>query len=76
MKKIFTILTMVLALNAYDNYSTDSKTWTVFGAKYTKICIDGVFYLTIDNDRRALSIWINPKTLKPSRCGSDDRSTK
>lgn len=68
MKKIVFAVTLLMglqSLQAYDSFKavyTHSVSWNT---QYIKICIDNVWYIRSDHK---LSVWINPKTLKPSNC--------
>ena len=68
MKFIYLLLTISALLQATDNYSTNSKDHKIFGPNYKKICIDHVFYISQETTSKALTAWIDPKTLKLSNC--------
>jgi hypothetical protein len=61
-KAYIVILAISINVFAYSEYSTKGS--NVFRT-YKKNCIDNVFYIS---GKRVLSVWINPKTLKPSNC--------
>jgi len=65
MKKIIVLILMAQTIFAYESYSTDKSKWKTFGYSFEKICVDNVFYIKSSNK---LSVWINPKTLKPENC--------
>ena len=62
---LFTLSLLAQSISAYESYSTDETKWKTFGYNFSKICIDNVFYI---KGNYTLSVWINPKTLKPENC--------
>lgn len=46
-----------------ERYTTNSPPTDNF--RFSKVCVDRVVYLT---GTKRLSVWINPKTLKPNNC--------
>ena len=68
MKFIYLLLTMTILLQATSDFSTNKDKYSVFGGGYIRICIDNVFYITKTSTSKALTVWINPKTLKPQNC--------
>jgi len=65
MKKIMLILMFVISLQASDVYTTTKTNNWLSSPTFIKICIDNVYYI---KGYGRLTVWINPKTLKPSNC--------
>jgi len=63
MKRVLVILAILMTINGCDDsYTTKGNSGF---STFNKICVDNIYYL---NSTKKLSVWINPKTLKPQNC--------